>query len=103
MTLVGVALLVLGLDAPPAAPVGEKLEVEVGKTVEVEVGLVRGGWFCDDPAVVTAELVTRDDHNVWRVTGVRRGTTACRVGVEEQRAPRRFAVSVIAPKARAPR
>ncbi len=56
-----------------------RLEVEVGKTVEREVGVLRG-YFCDDPSLITATLVTRDNVNVWVVTGAKVGTTQCRVG-----------------------
>jgi hypothetical protein len=58
-----------------------RIDVELGKTVERDVTTARG-WFCDDPSLVTAELVTHGDHNVWRVAGAKLGTTTCRVGTE---------------------
>jgi hypothetical protein len=64
-------------DAPPANP---RLDVVVGKTVDQNVGYARGGWFCDDTTLITADLVTRGDTNFWVVTGVKAGTTQCRVG-----------------------
>jgi hypothetical protein len=76
--------LVLALPCVALAdPAPNKLEVEVGKTVERDVGLLRG-YFCDDPSLVTAELVTRGDHNVWIVTGDKVGTTQCRIGTQTQ-------------------
>jgi hypothetical protein len=74
------ALLLLGAVAhadPPPAP--NKLEVEVGKTVERDVGLLRG-YFCDNASLISAQLVTRNNVNVWIVTGMKVGKTQCRVG-----------------------
>jgi hypothetical protein len=56
-----------------------RLDVELGKTVERDVAYARG-WFCDDPSLVHADLVTRGDRNVWIVTGAKLGVTLCRVG-----------------------
>jgi hypothetical protein len=58
--------------------------VQVGKTVEQDVGYRRGRWFCDDPSILTAELVTRGETNKWIVTGVKAGSTQCRVGTERE-------------------
>lgn len=66
-------------DAGHADPAPNKIEVELGKTVEREVGVLRG-YFCDDPALITADIVTRNNVNVWIVTGAKVGTTQCRVG-----------------------
>ena len=77
---------------------GDRLDVEVGKTVERDGGYARGGWFCDDPSLITAELVTRDDHNVWIVTGVKVGSTQCRVGTEMHRPYVVFDVHVVPAK-----
>jgi|HubBroStandDraft_6_1064221.scaffolds.fasta_scaffold53094_3 hypothetical protein len=74
--LVGIVILVGAANADPAP---NKLEVEVGKTVERDVGVLRG-YFCDDPSLITADLVTHNDVNVWVVTGVKVGSTQCRVG-----------------------
>ena len=62
---------------PPPAP--NKLEVEVGKTVEREVGLLRG-YYCDNASLISAQVVTRGNANVWIVTGTKVGKTQCRVG-----------------------
>ena len=61
-----------------------KLNVEVGKTVEAAVGHYRGAWGCDDATLVTADIITKDDTNYWVVTGVKAGSTQCRVGIWNQ-------------------
>jgi hypothetical protein len=58
-----------------------KLEVQLGKKVTQDVGYARG-WMCDDPSLVQAELVTKNDKNYWVVTGAKLGTTLCRVGTQ---------------------
>jgi hypothetical protein len=72
---IAVLLAVAGARAGDAP----RLDVPLGKTIEVDASALRG-WMCDDPTLVRAELVTRGDHNVWRVTGAKLGTTACRIG-----------------------
>ena len=69
------------------------LSVEVGKTVERRVDNAIG-WFCDDPSLVEASLVTEDDVNYWRVKGVKVGTTQCRVGTDPTRSTTVFDVTV---------
>ena len=66
---------------PAVAMAGElpRLDVELGKSVEQNVQSARG-WMCDDPSLITADLVTRDNRNVWIVKGVKLGHTLCRVG-----------------------
>src|SRR5437016_6484620 len=76
-----------------------RLEVEIGKTVEAPVAIATG-WFCDDPSLVSADLVTRGDHNVWVVTGAKVGTTVCRVGTDPSRPHFVFEVHVVPPKPR---
>ena len=73
------AIAVLVAAAPAAANDLPRFDVYVGTTAEVSVAAARG-WMCDDPSLVDAEVVTRGDHNVWRVTGVKLGETTCRVG-----------------------
>ncbi|HTR50226.1 MAG TPA: hypothetical protein VMJ10_05920 [Kofleriaceae bacterium] len=93
------ALLVLASSVALAD--GEiRLDVELGKQVEVDVGYVRG-WMCDDPSLVTAEIVTREDRNVWIVTGAKLGHTLCRVGTDPTM-PRHyvFDLHVVEPKPR---
>ncbi|CAN5664284.1 hypothetical protein BH11MYX1_BH11MYX1_44140 [soil metagenome] len=61
-----------------------KVTVAVGKTVEYGVGIRRGGWMCDDPALLTGDLVTKGDTNFFVITGVKPGSTQCRVGLERE-------------------
>ncbi|HUM11119.1 MAG TPA: hypothetical protein VLT82_09250 [Myxococcaceae bacterium] len=63
--------------AQPAVPV----QVEVGKTAKVNVGLAQG-LNCDDLAVVDATLVpSKDKKNVFLVLkGKAAGETYCRAG-----------------------
>jgi hypothetical protein len=81
--------IVMVLLAPGVAvaddPAPNRVDVEVGKSVERDVGYARGGWFCDDTTLVTGELYTRDDHNFWNITGVKAGSTQCRVGMDLHR------------------
>lgn len=58
-----------------------RIDVEVGKKFEKNVEYARG-YMCDDPSIVTAEMITRDDRNYWVVTGVKVGETMCRVGLD---------------------
>ncbi|HEX4450756.1 MAG TPA: hypothetical protein VH143_07790 [Kofleriaceae bacterium] len=75
----GLAVLVVIANIASADPAPNRIEVEVGKTAERDVGVLRG-FFCDDPSLVAADLVTRGQTNVWIVTGQKVGTTQCRVG-----------------------
>lgn len=72
---------------------GSALTVTVGTTVERDVGNATG-WFCDDPSLVDAQLVTRNERNVWIVTGKKVGTTQCRVGTDVSRSSFLFDVTV---------
>ena len=74
-----------------------EVEVEVDQVVEREVGYAMG-WFCDDPALVIANLATRNDRNVWTVQGVKVGVTRCRVGTDPSRPHVVFEVHVIGKK-----
>lgn len=71
-----------------------RVDIEVGATVEKDVGYARG-WMCDDPALLTATMVTRDDHNVWIAKGVKVGHTLCRVGLDRGRVYYVFDVRVV--------
>ena len=89
-------LVLLALcTAPLAAEAGDGivLTLQLGKTADVEVGNANG-WFCDDPSLVTAKLITDRDVNFWRVTGDKLGTTQCRVGTDPARASFVFDVTV---------
>jgi hypothetical protein len=69
------------------------LAVLVGESTEVDVGFKRG-FVCDDPSIVRAWIVTRDQTNWFIVEGVAPGTTLCRVGTEASRPSFLFEVTV---------
>ncbi|MFT3692602.1 MAG: hypothetical protein QM831_05645 [Kofleriaceae bacterium] len=78
-------LFVVAIAMPASADIAvpgdyPKLTVAVGKTVEQNVQKARGRWFCDDPSILSADLVTRGDSNIWIVTGKQVGSTQCRIG-----------------------
>ena len=72
---------------------GVELILEVGRKTERRVGNA-SGWFCDDPSLVEASIVTREDLNYWVVTGLKVGETQCRVGTDPSRASFVFDVTV---------
>jgi hypothetical protein len=95
----GLAVLVViatVASAVLADPAPNRIEVEVGRTAERDVGMLRG-FFCDDPSLIAADLVTRGQTNIWVVTGAKVGTTQCRVG-DHTRPALVFDVIVKAPK-----
>ena len=73
--------LLLGLTSRGAlAEERRAITVAVGQTVEVEVGFAMG-HLCDDPEVVRARMRDKTrETNAFVVTGLRPGTTLCRVG-----------------------
>jgi hypothetical protein len=76
------------------------IDVEVGGTIEVDVGYARG-LRCDDVSIVRADLVTRNDHNYFVVTGLKVGSTHCRVGTSASTPPWfLFEIRVASAKAR---
>ena len=94
------AVLLALLLASPALADGERpVTIEVGKTVQVDVGYARG-WMCDDASLVTAEMVTKNDHNYWIVTGAKVGRTLCRVGTDALAPGYVFDLKVVAAKKR---
>lgn len=59
-----------------------RVRVEVGKTVEREVGYAIG-VRCDDPEIVGAQMRTKTEQtNVLVLTGRRVGHTLCRAGTD---------------------
>ena len=76
---------------------GTRLDIEITKTVERDVGIATG-WFCDDPALMSGELVTRGQRNVWIVRGLKVGTTQCRVGTDPSRPAFVYEVHVLPAK-----
>jgi hypothetical protein len=76
------------------------ISVEVGQTLEVDVGYARG-IVCDDLSVVRPGLVTRNDHNFFLAAGLKVGRTLCRVGTYDGQGPYfLFAVTVAPAKKR---
>lgn len=85
-------------DAAPAAP---RIDVAVGQTVERDVGFAIG-LLCDDLTILRAELrASTPESNRFSVTGVKEGTTMCRVGTAPSRPSFVFEIHVVA--ARRPR
>ncbi|MGE5182125.1 MAG: hypothetical protein ACM31C_08685 [Acidobacteriota bacterium] len=92
--------MVLCVLAAAAAAEGERpLRVELGKTVQVDVGYARG-WMCDDPSLVEADMTTKGDHNVWVVRGVKLGHTLCRVGTDAYASAYVFDLRIVPAKKR---
>lgn len=93
------ALALLLVAATAYAEDVPRVDVEVGASVEKNVEYARG-FMCDDPSLVSVEMVTRDDHNVWIVKGVKVGETLCRVGMDRLRVHYVFDVHVLPKRAR---
>lgn len=70
-----------------------RIELEIGETMMLDVGNALG-WFCDEPSLVSAEIVFYDGYNAWVVTGANVGVTQCRVGTTVGRASYLFEVAV---------
>ena len=87
-------------DAPMPDARPTPLDVAVGETVQREAGQAIG-YRCDDPALVKIELVTVADRNVAIVTGLKAGTTQCRVGTDPHRPSTLYDVRVLPRRARA--
>ena len=93
-------LLFLTLLAATAyADDSPNIVLEVGKTTERDV-VYATGWFCDDASLVRADLITRGDHNIWVVTGVKEGQTQCRVGTDPARPHYVYDVKVVAKRSK---
>lgn len=93
---VALALVLLPVTRPAGiafAGDGVALTIEVGRKADRNVGNANG-WFCDDPTLVDASIVTRGDVNYWVVVGLKVGTTQCRVGTDPSRASFVFDVTV---------
>jgi hypothetical protein len=77
-----------------------RIDVAVGETVERDVGFAIG-LLCDDLTIIRAELrASTSASNVFRVTGVKQGTTMCRVGTAPYRPTYVFEIHVVAPRRR---
>ena len=74
----------------------ERIDVAVGETVERDVGYAMG-LMCDDITIVHADVRAKSpESNTFTVTGVKEGTTLCRVGTAPNRPSILFDVHVIA-------
>jgi hypothetical protein len=74
-------LALLATLALPLCAWADGLQVKVGETKEVDVG-VRRGLRCDDNSIASAEIVTdeKTQSNKVVIHGVKLGHTACRAG-----------------------
>lgn len=98
-----IAVLLVGLTAQKAYSDGDalrRLEVAVDATLETEVGY-RIGFMCDDPTIVRGEMKSKTEtSNVFVITGLKVGTTQCRVGTDPLRPSTLFEVRVVPAKVR---
>jgi hypothetical protein len=84
-----------GAAGPDGGDDAARLEVAVGETVERDVGIAMG-LRCDDLAIVRVDLRTATpESNRFEVTGVRPGTTRCRVGTSIDRPSFVFEIHVV--------
>ena len=88
-----IASMCLATPASVDADGSGRVELNVGETIELDVGNALG-WFCDDPGLVSAQIVFYEGHNAWVVTGANPGTTQGRVGTTVGRASYLFEVGV---------
>lgn len=73
-----------------------RIDVAVGETVARDVGIAVG-LRCDDPSIARVELRTvTPQSNLFEVTGVKAGTTLCRVGTVQLRPSYLFELQVVA-------
>lgn len=77
---------------------GTKIEVPIGDTVELDVGYAIGS-LCDDTSIVTPDMRAREGKsNVFALTGLKLGTTLCRVGTDVTRSSYLFEIHVVPAK-----
>ena len=93
-SVVATASLAWGQTGAPSG--SGAITVEVGDQAEAWVADANG-WFCDDPSLLRAIIVTERDLNHWVVEGVKPGRTTCRVGTDLGRASYVFAITVTEP------
>lgn len=75
--------------------------VAVGETVERTAGYAIG-FQCDDVTILRAEMVAKSPAtNAFVVTGVREGTTRCRIGTDTTR-PSELIIVRVVPTRRSP-
>jgi hypothetical protein len=97
--------VLIGLDEragadEPRAPDPQRIEVAVGQTVERDVGFAIG-LLCDDLTIAHFELrASTPESNTFSVTGVKEGTTNCRVGTAPSRPSYVFEIRIVAARRR---
>jgi hypothetical protein len=93
----------LGVAAPGARALADeavRLDVAVGQTVERDVGFAIG-VLCDDLAILRIELrPSTPESNRLSVTGIKEGSTMCRVGTAPERPSFVFEIHVVAARPR---
>ena len=92
-TLAVSVVVAVAVASSPSRGEGLALVVEVGAKVRRPVDNAIG-WFCDDPTLLHAHIVTEGQDNYWVVEGVKAGSTQCRVGTDPSRATFVFDVTV---------
>ncbi len=93
-------LIVCVLAASALADDAVRLDVAVGETIERDVGFAIG-FLCDDTAIIRADLRPgTPESNRFSVTGLKEGTTMCRVGTAPERPSVVFEIHVAAPRQR---
>ena len=79
----------------PRAPDAQRIEVAIGQTVERDVGFAMG-LLCDDLTIARFELrASTPESNKFSVTGIKEGTTSCRVGTAPSRPSYVFEIRVV--------
>jgi len=96
MRRLGLALLLI---SGTALADGTPIDVPIGETIQLGVGYAIG-VRCDDNSIVTVEMHTKNETNVASFTGIKEGTTLCRVGTDVTRTTYLFDVHVVPAKKR---
>jgi hypothetical protein len=92
--MVRTALALCLVAAVARADDAVRLDLAVGETVERDVGYAMG-MMCDDTSLIRAELrTTSPEANTFVVTGLKEGTTVCRVGTSPGRPTFLFEIQV---------
>jgi hypothetical protein len=100
MGMVRIAMILCLIAGIARADAAMRVEVAVGETIERDVGFAIG-LQCDDLAIIRADLrAGTPESNTFIVTGVREGTTLCRVGTMPNRPTYLFEIHVVAARRR---
>ena len=98
--LLGVVVGLGGGSALALPDDAQRIDVAVGESVERDVGFAIG-LLCDDLSIVRVDLrASTPESNTFRVTGVKEGTTMCRVGTAPGRPTYVFEIRVVASRPR---